>query len=210
MLRHPLPAICALAVYASGVIAQDNLAGIPQQTFTLDPSHTSVLFTVNHLGFSQYTGGFDNVTGTLQLDPADPANAMLEINIDVSSIDVPSPPDGFRDELLGPNFFDAAAHPTITFTSDEVTLTDNHSAVVTGTLSLHGVSQQVDLDVQFNGNSQANVFEPWARFGFSGQTTISRTAFDMGYGVPPEGSLIGVGDAVTVHIETEWTGEVKE
>ena len=204
-----LPALLTLLTLATPLAAQDTLAGVPAQTFTLDPAHASLLFSVGHLGFSNYTAGFDTLEGTLQLDPAAPETAQLDVTVNVASLDLPTPPLGFREELLGPNFFDADRFPQITFRSTGITRTGEATADVTGDLTLHGVTQPVTLQMTFNGNSTAGQFEPWARIGFSAVGEISRSAFGMGYGVPPEGSTIGVFDTVTLRIETEWTGEAE-
>ena len=199
--------IVAGLVVATPAVSQDMLSELPAQRFTLDPSHASLSFSVNHLGLSNYTASFDTLEGTLDLDPAAPEDAQLDVTVNVASLDLSTPPLGFREELLGPNFFDADQFPLITFTSTAIALTSLTTADVTGDLTLHGVTQPVTLQMTYNGNSTAGTFEPWARIGFSATGEISRTAFGMGYGVPPEGSTIGVFDAVTVRIETEWTGE---
>lgn len=196
----------ALSLCATMAAAQNGPA-FAAQRFTPDPSHTSLVFSLNHLGLSEFTAGFDSIDGTLQLDPADPTNAALSISIDVASLDLPAPPDGFREELLGANFFDAANHPTISFESESIEMTGDTTATVTGQLTLHGVTQPVEMAVTFNGNTEAGAFEPWTRIGFSASGELSRTAFGMGFGVPPEGSTLGVGDTVSFVIETEWMGE---
>ncbi len=204
-MRLPVLMICL--TISTPLLAQDALTGVPAQSFTLDPSHASVLFSVNHLGFSNYTAGFDTLSGTLRLDPAAPQDAEVSFTINVASLDLNTPPLGFREELLGPNVFDADVFPQITFISTSVAPTGPTTADVTGDLTLHGVTQPVTLQATYNGNSTAGMFEPWVRIGFSAEAEFSRTAFGMGVGVPEAGSTIGVGDAVFVRIETESTGE---
>lgn len=200
-----LPVLMTCLVLATPLAAQDT--AFPPQTFTLDPSHASLTFQVNHLGFSNFTAGFDTLEGTMNIDPQAPENAELSVTVNVASLDLPTPPLGFREELLGPNFFDADQFPQITYRSTQIVPTGDRTADVTGDLTLHGVTLPVTMQVTFNGNSEAGMFEPWVRAGFSAVGEISRTAFGMGYGVPPEGSTLGVFDTVTFRIETEWTGE---
>lgn len=197
----------ALAFAAAPLAAQEIERSFPAQTFTLDPAHTVVLFSVNHLGFSNFTAGFDTVTASLQLDPDAPETSRLSVSVEVDSLDLPTPPEGFRETLLGPEWFDAATYPEITFVSGSITRTGDKTARVEGTLTLRGVSQPVTLDVTYNGGWGKQPFEPQARAGFSASTTISRSAFGMGFGVPPEGTDFGVSDAVRITIETEWMGE---
>ncbi|MCF7700676.1 YceI family protein [Loktanella sp. M215] len=201
-----LSVLAALILSAAPALAQDTPTSFPAQDFTLDPAHASVVFSVNHLGLSHYTGEFDTLEGTLRLDPAAPQTADVSFTINVASLDLNTPPLGFREELLGPNFFDADVFPQITFVSTQVARTGDTTADVTGDLTMHGVTQPVTLQATFNGNTTAGMFEPWVRIGFSAVGEVSRTAFGMGMGVPEAGSTIGVGDTVTVRIETEWTG----
>ena len=203
-----LSAVVTTLLIATPLAAQD--AAFPPQTFTLDPAHASLTFSVMHLGLSNFTAGFDTFEGTLTLDPAAPQDAALSVTVNVASLDLPTPPLGFREELLGPNFFDADQFPQITYASTQVVPTGPRTADVTGNLTMHGVTQPVTLHVTFNGNSEAGMFEPWVRAGFSATGDLSRTAFGMGTGVPPEGSTIGVADTVTFRIESEWTGEAAQ
>ncbi|MFZ3583898.1 YceI family protein [Loktanella sp. DJP18] len=200
-----LPILLTCLVLATPLAAQDG--PFPPQTFTLDPSHASLTFSVSHLGLSNFTAGFDTLEGTLNIDPQALEIASLSVKVNVASLDLPTPPLGFREELLGPNFFDADQFPQITYHSTAITPTGDRTADVTGDLTLHGVTQPVTMQVTFNGNSEAGMFEPRVRAGFSAVGEFSRTAFGMGYGVPPEGTTIGVFDTVTFRIETEWTGE---
>src|SRR4051812_47127767 len=66
----------------------------PAGVYTIDPSHTNVSFKVKHLGFSNYTAGFDKVAGKLTFDPANPAAMAVEATIDVNSLDLNAPPTG--------------------------------------------------------------------------------------------------------------------
>ncbi|HVI33517.1 YceI family protein [Phenylobacterium sp.] len=181
----------------------------PAGLYTLDKAHSTLTFKVSHLGFSNYTASFDDLDGRLQFDPAKPAAMSVEATIDVRSLDLPAPPAGFREELLGPNWFDAGRHPTITFRSTRVEPTGARTARVTGDLTLHGVTKPVVLEATFNGGYPPNEMDPGgARIGFSARGSFKRSDFGMGYGVPAPGSNMGVGDAVEVGIETEFSRQV--
>lgn len=186
--------------------AADDPAAIPAQEFRLDPSHASIVFTVDHLGLTHYTAGFDRFDATLALDPADPASARLSATIDPASLDLPSPPEGFLDAMLAEPWFDVAAYPAITFTSDTVTLTDEDSATVTGQMTMLGQSAPVTLQVDLNGAIPSGTFEPHARIGFSATGQIRRSDFGMSYGIPEPGTNVGVSDLVSFRIEAEFTG----
>lgn len=196
----------ALLLVSAPAFAQSPLDGVAEQDFTLDPSHTVVLFRVNHIGFSTYTAGFDAVAGKLHLDPSDPAAATLSVIIRTDSLDLPAPPEGFRDEILGPAWLDAASHPEITFVSDAVRITGDTTAEIDGTLTIAGTSAPATIEATFNGGYDGKPYEPAARVGFSGTATILRSAFGVDAGLPPPGTTFGVGDEVEIVIETEWMG----
>lgn len=204
-MKHPLITTAVLALATTGQsAAQPKPAGPPAGTYTIDKSHTAVSFRVSHLGFSHYTALFKTVDATLVFDPANPAAMSVKATIDPKSLDLPLPPPGFHDELMGKSFFDAAAYPTITFNSTKVAVTGANTAKVTGDFTLHGVTKPVTLEVTFNGGWAPNAMDG-ARIGFSAHGAFKRSEFGMGYGVPAPGSSMGVGDEVEVMIETEFS-----
>lgn len=181
--------------------------GIPAGTYRLDPSHASLVFTVNHLGFTDYTGTFSRFDATLELDPEAPEAASLVATIDVASLVIPAPPEGFLAELTGPDWLNAEAFPEMTYQSTQVEPTGDDTAVVTGNLTLNGTTAPVRLDVTFNGGYPGFAeLDPFARIGFSATGQLNRSDFGIAYGIPPEGSEMGVSDAVEIIIEAEFSG----
>ena len=175
--------------------------------YEVDAAHTSVTFTVSHLGFSNYTGQFEKVEINATLDPANPANSTVEASIDPRSLSIPSPPAGFLAELAGPQWLDAAKFPAIAFKSTKVEPTGANTAKVTGDFTLHGVTRPVTLDVVFNGGYKGmKDLDPNSRAGFSATGSFKRSDFGIAYGVPAPGTTMGIGDEVKVAIETELTG----
>lgn len=179
---------------------------LPAGAYRTDPAHSTLHFRVNHLGFANYTAAFERFNADLTLDPADPTAAQLNATIDARSLALPNPPAGFLEDLLGAGWFDTARYPEITFRSTNVELTAANTARVTGDLTLHGITKPATLDVTFNGGYVGHQFDPNARIGFSARGAFNRSDFGMGYGVPPEGSTMGVSDRVEFIIETELTG----
>ncbi|HQR88054.1 MAG: polyisoprenoid-binding protein [Caulobacter sp. 32-67-35] len=191
---------------AAAPAAKPAPANVPAGAYRLDKTHASLVFTVNHLGFSNYTAAFADFDARLIFDPARPELTTLEATIDPRSLTLPSPPAGFKDELVGPQWLNAAQYPAITFKSTKVDVTGVNTARVTGDFTLHGVTKPVVLEVTFNGGYAGHPMDPNARIGFSATGVFKRSDFGIAYGVPAPGTTMGVGDEVSVVIETEFSG----
>lgn len=181
----------------------------PAGTYTLEKSHASLLFRVDHLGFSMYTARFKRFDATLAFDPANPEAMSVTAAVDPASIetDFPYPETvDFNAVLRGKDWLNVAKFPAIAFRSTAVALTAPNRARVTGDLTLLGVTRPLALDVTFNGGYRGHPMDPNARIGFSARGTLKRSAYGMTAGIPPEGSAMGVGDAVEVIIEAEFSG----
>lgn len=183
----------------------------PAGVYRLDPAHSSLLFRVDHLGFSKYTGRFRTFDAQLQLDPDDLAASSVEVTVDPTSLDVENPPAGFVQELIGANWLDADTFPTLTYRSTAVEVIGPRTVRITGDLTLHGVTKPVVLEATLNGGYSHHPFEPQARIGFSARGTFKRSDFGIAAGIPAPGTTMGVGDEVEVIVETElngpeWTG----
>jgi polyisoprenoid-binding protein YceI len=126
--------------------------------------------------------------------------------VKTASLELPSPPPGFTKEILGANWLDAGKFPAIGFKSTSVEPTGPRTARITGDLTLHGVTKPVVLEAAFNGGYKGHPMDPHARVGFSAKGSFKRSDFGVAFGVPAPGSTMGVGDAVDVTIETEFSG----
>ena len=189
------------------VFPTPSIEGLPAGEYVTDPEHSSLTFKVTHLGFSHYTARFYTFKAVLNLDPAHPEAAVLNVTIDPKSLTLNAPPKGFHDELMGKTFFDAAAYPDMSFKSTKIEKTGDFTAKVTGDLTLHGVTKPVVLDVAFNGGYPGlPKFDPHARIGFSATGLLKRSDFGMGTGIPAPGTRLGVSDDVEFAIETEMQG----
>ena len=179
----------------------------PAGSYKLDKSHASLTFTVNHTGFSTYTAGFDTFDATLEIDPKNPEAAKLNATVEVKSLDLPTPPKGFHDSLMSVQWFDASKYPQMTFVSTKVEKTGDYTAKIHGDLTLHGVTKPVVLDAVLNGGYAGFApYDPNARIGFSAKGEIKRSDFGITYGIPEPGTVMGVGDAVGIAIEAEFSG----
>lgn len=180
-----------LAVAAVPVLAQDmpkEAPGAPDPSravagaYQVDPDHTQVVFTIGHLGFSEYTGMFTHPTGTLTLDPKNPAADKVDISFPINKVLTTSPE--LDKHLQTADFFDAAKYPTGHFVSTKVTATGDAAATIDGNLTLRGVTKPVTLDVRFVGAGDMVMGPPVPNIGFAATTTIKRSDFGISYGIP--------------------------
>ena len=172
-------------------------AGLTAGTWTIDPVHSAVSFSVRHLMVSKVRGSFTKFSGTVTVGEDQLASAV-EAEIDLSSIDTR---DANRDgHLRSADFFDTDTHPTMTYRSTGIR-TEGEDVVVDGELTLHGVTKPVSLNLEFNGVSG----DPWGgtRAGFSATTEISRGDFGIEFNMPLDGGGVVVGEKVKVELEIE-------
>ena len=181
-------------------------APAPAGAYTIDKSHSSLIFRVNHLGFSHFTGRFSRFEIQLQLDPAHLSASRVTVRIDPNSIESDNAPAGFLDMLRGPQWLDTAHYPELTYRSTQVEVTGTNTMRIRGELTLHGATHTVILNAKFNGGYAGHPMDPHARAGFSAQGNFKRSEFGIAYGVPAPGSQFGVGDEIELTIETELSG----
>jgi polyisoprenoid-binding protein YceI len=186
-----------------------SASDVPAGTYTLDPSHASLIFRVDHLGFSKYTARFKRFEATLQFDPARLADSRVNVTVDAASIetDFPDPAKiDFNEELRGTQWLDATKHPRMTFRSLRVVPNGERTFRIEGELTFRGITRPMALEARYNGGYAGHPLDPNARIGFSATGRLERSAFGMTVGIPPAGSTLGVGDEVELIIEAELTG----
>lgn len=182
---------------------------VPAGAYTIDPAHTSILFRVDHLGFSNYTARFKKATAQLQFDPNDLSASNVTVVVDAKSLetDFPDPAKlDFNAELLGEAWLNGAKYPEITFRSTSVEPTGARTMRINGELTLRGVTRPMVLEARFNGGYRGHPMDPNARIGFSAKGVLKRSEFGITYGIPAPGTTMGVSDEVNVIVETEFSG----
>lgn len=164
-----------------------DVSRVAAGTYATDPSHTLVGWRVNHFGFNDYFGIFGDVTGTLELDPANPAAAKLDVTIPISSMALAS--EGLKDHLLrpgtdgaAPDFFGPEPAPA-RFVSTMVTPTGATTAQIVGDLTLNGVTAPVMVVAKFTG-AGANPMSNAETVGFEGRAVVKRSTFGLTTFVP--------------------------
>ncbi len=155
-----------------------DLRRIAAGTYAVDPGHSQVTFTVNHLGFSTYRGTFGSVTGSMTIDPKTPGKAKVVIEIPMSGLITTVPK--LTEHLMGADFFDAAKHPTARFVATAVRPSGKRARII-GNLTIKGVTKPVVLDAVLVG---AGTMMGKRTVGFDATTTIKRSDFGVSYGIP--------------------------
>lgn len=187
------------AVLAGPAMAQTpgtpDPAKVEAGTYSVEPSHARVRFSVNHFGFTNYSGDFNKTSGTLILNPAKPTESKLDVTVATDSVTTPS--DKLTGELKSADWLDAGKYPDITFKSTKVEKTGATTAKVTGDLTLHGVTKPVTLSAKFFG-AGPNPFNKKLTTGFEVTGKIKRSEFGVTKYVPM------VGDEVDLTIEAPF------
>lgn len=182
------------AIVFAVVFGAASAASAAPVRYTLDPPHTQVLFSWDHLGFSHPTGQFDQVQGTLVYDAEHPEKSSVRVSIPVKSLDTHVP--ALDKQLLGAQFLDAEKYPAITFVSTKVRPAGKDRFEVEGNLTVHGATRPVTLNVTLNKSGSYPMIDAPA-LGFSAVTRLDRSAFGVAGGIPM------VGDALQVTISAE-------
>ena len=169
-------------------------------TYVIDPSHSTAGFKVRHLMVSNVRGEFSGVSGTVVFDAEDSTNSKVEAAIDATMIRTR---DSERDQLLkSADFFDVEKFPKITFISKKVAPVGDAEWNVVGDLTLHGVTREVDLDVE---GPTPEVKDPWGniKIGATATTKVNRKDFGLGWNMALEAGGVLVGDEVAIQLELE-------
>ncbi len=180
----------AASLFAAGSLNSAQAA----ERWTFDAAHTQVLFTVNHLGFTDLTGQFRGVEGELRLDRDNLANSSVTAVIDAASVDMNH--DGIDGHLRNADFFNVEAFPKLRFESTSVAAAGDNRLSVTGNLTLLDQTRPVTLDVVVNKVADHPMSgKPHA--GFTATGVLKRSEWGMNFLVGP------VGDEVSFRINVE-------
>ena len=170
-----------------------NPANMPAGSYVLEKTHASINAKVMHHGYAFYHFRFDKFDASYDFDPKNPTASKVVVTVDTKSMNT-----GYAkvDEKFPVEFLAADKHPTATFKSNKITITQGNKGTMAGDLTLGGVTKPVTLDVVFNGAGK----DMWGamRSGFSATTTIKRSEFGLTKYVP------AIGDEVALAIEVEF------
>lgn len=171
-------------------------------TWTIDTAHSQVEFTVKHMMFSKVKGSFTRFSGTINLDEQNIEGSSVTVEIDPASIDT-------RDEkrnahLRSADFFSTDERPTMTFVSTKIEREDDdddEDLLITGDLTMNGVTRQVVLEAEFEGRGMS----PFGHevIGYSAETKVNRKDFGINWNASLETGGVLVGDEVKIKLEIQ-------
>lgn len=189
-----------MSISTAATIDQSRTTGsAPLPRWSLDASHSHVAFSVRHMMITNVRGEFGKVTGEVSYDPARPEESQLKVVVDVASI---STREEKRDaHLRSADFFDAEAHPQMTYVSRLVRRRGEGLEIV-GDLTIRGTTREVVLVVDEITPEHG---DPWGnrRVGASARGKIRRSEFGMRWNAALEAGGVLVGDEVTITVEIE-------
>ena len=177
---------------AAIVFAMAAPLAMAADTYKVDPVHSSVVFRIKHLDVSYSYGRFNNPTGTVVWDAADPTKSSVNVEIKTENVDTDN--QKRDDHLRGPDFFDVKQFPTITFKSTAVKAVGENKFDVTGNLTLHGVTKSITISLGKTGEAQTQM---GYRAGWETAFKIKRSDYGMTGMVGP------VGDEVELYVSIE-------
>ena len=172
--------------------------------WNIDPDHAVGEFTIKHMMVTPVHGQFNKISGVINFDPADPARASVEVEIDVAGIYTGV--DRRDNHLRSADFFDAEKFPKMYFKSTLIEAAGLNDCKITGDLTIHGMTRSVMFDLIFAGPSRFfddELKETYTTFGFRATTCINREDFGMQWNVPIEDGGFMVGKYVDIVFNAE-------
>ncbi|ARE38470.1 Protein yceI precursor [Rhodovulum sp. P5] len=189
MKRFAIAAACATALGAGTLPA----AAEPE-TYVLDSGHSQVLFSYQHLGFSTTWGIFSGWEGEISFDPDEPEASTVEVSIPTREMFTGW--EARYTHFMTDDFFGAEENEMISFASTGIEVTGDSTALITGDLTVNGITKPVVLEAELTqAGTHPMEDKPW--LGFHATTTLKRSGFGMGAYAP------AVSDDVNVEISIE-------
>jgi len=166
-------------------------------TWTIDPVHSSVEFSLELMGISIFRTNFRQLEGTLRFDPANPARSSVEASVPVASIDVTN--ERLMSRLMDDDLLGGAKHPTTNFRSTRVEPADPTHWKIAGDLTIHGTTRPVSLDATFLGQTKSP-FTGKMTAAFRAETTLTRGEFGVTWNAPLETAGTYLGERVHISL----------
>jgi polyisoprenoid-binding protein YceI len=193
--QHGEPDVMKPILLAAALATAAATAGYAApEKYTLDASHSQILFSYNHLGYSTTWGMFSGFEGEVMFDQENPSASSVSVSMPLASMFT-----GWEarfDHFMSKDFFGAAEGEMIKFVSTGIEVTGDNTANITGNLTLNGVTKAVVLDARLNqAGKHPMAGKDWA--GFDATTMVKRSDFELGKFAP------FVSDEVEISISIE-------
>lgn len=189
-----IASVTLVAIATLGFVSFET--ALPPQTdsYSVDKVHSAVSFKVRHLGISNVRGEFTDFDAQVSFDAQDLSTVQVSAVIQASSVDTGN--DRRDDDLRSANFFDVDTYPTLSFESIRVENLDGDEFDLVGNLTMHGVTKEVVLEVEYLGQSGDKA-------GFTAETTVLRKDFGLTWDRITEAGSVVVANEVTITIDLE-------
>jgi polyisoprenoid-binding protein YceI len=191
--KTPAAAPTTATAVPAAAEAFDDLTG----SYTIDPTHTRIGFSARHAMVTTVRGAFDEFEGGAQIDSADPGSSSAKLSIRAASINTGQ---ADRDaHLRSADFLDVETFPELTFVATGVERADATSWVVSGDLTIKGVTNPVTVDFEYAGTAT----DPFGnlRVGFEGSTTINRKDWGLTWNAALETGGVLVSDRIKLELD---------
>ncbi len=167
------------------------------QTYEMDKNHSKLAFSATHFGISHVEGNFKKFDVTLKSSKEDFSDAVIEMNVDVKSIDTDVE---MRDnDLRSNNWFDVEKYSSITFKSTSFKKTTGNNYILSGNITIHGITKPITFNVLYNGK-MVNPMSKKQAVGFTVTGKLNRKDFEVGMGP----SSVAVGDEIELRSNVEF------
>ncbi len=171
--------------------------------YVIDPAHTRIGFSARHAMVTKVRGQFDDFEGTAHVDTVNPAGSSVTVTIAAASVTTGNEQrDG---HIKTPDFLDVETYPTITFVSTAVER-DGSEWAITGDLTINGITKPVTVDFEETGSAK----DPFGntRIGFEGETTITRTDWNLNFQAALETGGVLVSEKVKLEFDISAIAQV--
>lgn len=200
MRRFLVTVATSLALVACATAGEQSFVEASGGNYELEKTHAFLTWRVKHNGLSNYTARFTDFDASIDFDPENPVNSSVTATINPLSVETDHPTnDSWNDKLAtDKKWFNGEEFPQIVFQSTGVEQTGEFTGIITGNLTLLGVTKEVQLTATYNGTGNAPWFGTRDIIGFSARGSITRSDFGMTALVP------NIGDEVEIIIEAEF------
>ena len=203
MRKFIIAAAAALSLAACATAGEQSFVEASGGNYKLEKSHAFLTWRVKHNGLSNYTARFTDFDASIDFDPENPVQSSVIATINPLSVETDHPTDdGWNNKLATDGkWFDGEKFPQIVFKSTSVEQTGEFTGIITGELTLLGVTSEVKLNATYNGTGNAPWFGTRDLIGFSATGSLKRSDFGMTALLP------NIGDEVEIIIEAEFLEE---